>query len=106
MEKLTKDEALGKIGGSSLKGYIFCKYADLINLFGTPTFDTPSGDDKVQFEWVIEYEGDVFTIYDWKTYDRRYSIEELNQWNVGGKVYAGDFTTMVENKIKEINKVA
>lgn len=36
---------------------------------GEPTYENNSGDDKVNFEWVMETdEGDVFTIYDWKEY--------------------------------------
>ena len=105
MEKLTREEALGRTQGSSLKGHLYgVTYNDLVNLFGEPTFPEPSGDDKVQVEWVIEHDEEVFTIYDWKTYSRRETTEELTEWNVGAKVYAGDFITMVETKLTEINK--
>ena len=105
MEKLDREEALERIQGTSLKGHLYgVTYNDLVNLFGEPTFPEPSGDDKVQVEWVIEHDEEVFTIYDWKTYSRRETTEELTEWNVGAKVYAGDFITMVEIKLTEINK--
>jgi hypothetical protein len=50
--------------GSSLKGYINATYSQLIELLGEPTYNEPSGDDKVQVEWVVSFEGDIFTIYD------------------------------------------
>ena len=96
---LNKEEAYGLTGGSSLKGYIYCKYADLIALLGQPTFGK-SGDDKVNFEWVVEFEGEYFTIYDWKTYDAQDTIEQLEEWNIGGKVYAGNFIEYIEKQIK------
>ena len=105
MEKLTREEALGRTQGTCLKGHLYgTTYNDLVNLFGEPTFPEPSGDDKVQVTWVIEHDEEVFTIYDWKTYSRQETTEELTEWNVGAKVYAGDFITMVETKLTEINK--
>ena len=36
-----------------------------------------------------------FTIYDWKTYDERYTVEELRTWSIGGKSSSIDFETAV-----------
>jgi|LakMenEpi03Aug12_release.lakeMendotaPanAssembly.Ray.scaffolds.fasta_scaffold330211_2 hypothetical protein len=96
---LNAEQASGKTNGSSLKGYIACKYADLISLLGQPAYGQ-SGDEKVNFDWVVEFGGNYFTIYDWKTYNVRYSTESLNQWNVGGKVSAVDFIEYIEKQIK------
>ena len=41
----------------------------------------------------------VFTIYDWKTYDEHYTMNELTMWNVGGKGYAGEFIDKLESKL-------
>lgn len=62
------------------------KYSDLVRVFGEPSIDQESGDGKVQFEWVIKYGGDkIFTIYDWKTFERNYTIEKLEVWSIGGR---------------------
>ena len=58
-------------------------FRDLVNKLGKPTV-VGSGDDKVQYEWIIEFEGEIFTIYDWKTYDAEYTEYELYTWSIGG----------------------
>ena len=69
------DEALDRISGTHLIGYIDnVTYNDLMHALGEPIFSTASGDDKVQFEWVVKHDDEYFTIYDWKTYDRDFSI--------------------------------
>ena len=69
-----------KVG--SLRGV---NYDDLVRTFGVPSINVPSGDDKIQVEWVFYFDGDnVFTIYDWKTYDRDYTLKELTTWSIGG----------------------
>ena len=97
-----KKKALSLVGGTSLKDKIFgYTFSQLYEVLGEPTFNQPSGDEKTQFEWVFTYEGNPFTIYDWKTYDKQYSMNELTQWNVGGKSYSGDFVEKIEKKLKE-----
>lgn len=86
--------------GTSLQGYLRgYTYSQLVEAFGKPTYEEASGDDKVQFEWEFSYKGEPFTLYDWKTYDRNYSMTELTTWNIGGKSYYGDFHTWLENKL-------
>ena len=80
-----------KIG--SLKGLYF---RDLVRKLENPTV-VGSGDDKVQYEWIMEFEGQVFTIYDWKTYDAEYTEQELTTWSIGGNE---DSATIV-NEFKE-----
>ena len=58
-------------------------YRDLVTKLGEPTV-IGSGDDKVQCEWIMEFEGKIFTIYDWKTYDAEYTEYELTTWSIGG----------------------
>ncbi len=58
-------------------------YRDLVEKLGQPTV-TGSGDDKVQYEWIMEFEDQIFTIYDWKTYDAEYTEYELDTWSIGG----------------------
>jgi len=96
------ENAIDQINGTSLKGYIIgYTYSQLVEIMGEPTFSEESGDSKVQKEWVIRDGKDVFTIYDWKTYDNQYTTTELTRWNVGGKVYAGDFIEKIEKKLEE-----
>ena len=75
-----------RISGTSLKGYLEdVNFMDLTVALGEPTFNDPSGDDKVQVEWVVKFEGKIFTIYDWKTYDREFTEHSLTRFNVGSK---------------------
>lgn len=97
---LNFQEAELTIHGSSLRGYIDATYSQLLEVLGEPTYDEPSGDEKTQMEWVVEFEGDIFTIYDWKTYSRNYTENELTRFNVGGKNSAIDFINHVESLIK------
>ena len=97
--KLEKEEAMVRTGGSSLKGYLATgiKFNDLYKAFGEPTFrPKDSGDGKVQYEWTFEYKGEVFTIYDWKTYDEQYTLNEYDRWHVGGKTNADEFIELIE----------
>lgn len=48
---------------------------------------------------MVEFKGNIFTIYDWKTYSREYTINELDRFNIGSKSYAGDFIDYLEQTI-------
>ena len=85
--------------GTSLKGYTKATYKQLVSVLGEPTFSTPSGDDKTQVEWVVKFGKSYFTIYDWKTYDREYTMNELQVFHVGGKTDALYFINELENKL-------
>jgi hypothetical protein len=61
-------------------------YHDLVEALGKPLYNPEdSGDGKTNYEWVVLFEGNVFTIYDWKTYDEIYSMNELTSWHIGSK---------------------
>ena len=94
--------ALELMGGTSLKGNIIGPtYSNLVEIMGEPTFLEESGDGKIQKQWVIRDGDEIFTIYDWKTYDKEYTENILVRWNVGGKSYAGNFIEKIEKKIQE-----
>ena len=97
--KVFNEENVPNTSGTHLKGYINATYRELVNLLGEPTFNEPSGDGKVQVEWVVEFEGDVFTIYDWKTYDREFTEYDLDRFHIGGKSSAIDFIDYLEKLI-------
>ena len=63
-------------------------YDDLVRLYGEPSilhYRDPDTDGKIQVEWVFEFLGNPYTIYDWKTFDRDYTLQELNRWSIGGR---------------------
>ena len=100
MKVLNQEEVGNKTNGSSLKGYISITYPQLVSILGEPTYPTESGDGKVQKEWVVEFEGNVFTIYDWKTFDEDYTMNELYEFHVGGETNANNFIEALEDKNK------
>lgn len=70
---------------------------DLRKILGLPRHERNDGEDKTNFEWVMETEeGDVFTVYDWKEY-RALEEDEMIEWHIGGK--SGRIT---EKALKEI----
>lgn len=99
---------------SSLKGYVEADYDQLVSLFGPPTYDSPSADDKVTAEWCLEFlvkehDGSLnnvrATIYDWKSGDL--CRNGKYNWHIGGfnmdSVEA--VTQCVENNIKLVESV-
>ena len=58
---------------------------DLRNVLGQPKFESNDGQDKCNFDWIMETEdGTVFTVYDWKEY-RALQEGEIVEWHIGGK---------------------
>jgi len=74
------------------------KYSDLVRILGEPTYDEESGDGKTQVEWWINLDGEYFTIYDWKTYDREYTLNELDIWSVGGRTNPNKLIEFIYSK--------
>lgn len=74
-------------------------YDDLVRNFGPPSINVPSGDDKIQVEWVFDYDGEPYTIYDWKTFDRDYTLQTLNRWSIGGLHRSDSFFEALEDCI-------
>jgi hypothetical protein len=99
--KVFKENENFNVTGTSGSGYIKATYNQLVEALGEPTYNTPSGDNKVQKEWVVEFEGNIFTIYDWKTFDVDYTMNELDEFNVGSKVPANKFISALQEKINK-----
>ena len=100
MMKVFDEMTAPSVNGTSLAGYLEgFTFGNLVNVLGQPTFDEPSGDDKVQVEWVVEYDGEVYTVYDWKTYNREFTLNNLTEWNVGGKSKATTFIAELTRKL-------
>jgi hypothetical protein len=67
------------IQGTHLQGYVNTTYADLVKLFGQPTF---TDGDKTNSEWGLKFEdGTVATIYDYKM--PMTPVDEY-EWHIGG----------------------
>jgi len=63
---------------------INCSVSTLRKVLGEPYDENNSGEDKVNFEWIMETDnGDVFTVYDWKEY-RVLNENETIEWHIGG----------------------
>ena len=70
--------------GTSFHGHtVNCSYNDLVNAIGLPQYAGNTGKDKTNYEWDLELEdGTVFTIYDWKEYER-ISNDQHIEWHMG-----------------------
>jgi hypothetical protein len=56
----------------------------LRKLLGIPYYEGNDGKDKTNFEWRCQtYSGDVFTVYDYKTY-RPLNEHEIIEFHIGG----------------------
>ena len=72
--------------GTSFHDHTFTATVDdLRNVLGQPQFESNDGEDKNNFDWVMEtQDGTVFTVYDWKEY-RRLAEDEVIEWHIGGR---------------------
>ena len=123
MTKITSFEKMDApdTSGSSLKSKLSygITYNDLVNYLGQPTLlPEDSGDGKVMYEWVVEFETEengiqLFTIYDWKSGSPEFARNEVgsfeeaksvfgSRWHIGGKEFAGDFVEFLEEEIKKV----
>ena len=66
--------------GTSLQGYMTTTFDKLVELLGEPL--KGSDDGKTTAEWIIDLEGEVATIYDWKNES---TPKDLYEWHVGGR---------------------
>jgi len=107
MNTLTQKEVSDNNVSTSLASYVSATYDELTQIFGSPTYDLNDGLDKSNFEWVIEFSGYFFTIYDWKC-TAIFSIRERNLWHLGSEWRRSDnaitlaFTTELNKKISAI----
>ena len=62
-DKLTvfHDSDAPSTGGFSRRDYLIGpNYSQLVNFLGDPTINEPSGDNKTQVEWVVEFNDELF----------------------------------------------
>ena len=72
--------------GTSFHNHTFsATVGDLRKALGEPYCEQNDGEDKVNFEWIMETEdGTVFTVYDWKEYRQLDENEDI-EWHIGGR---------------------
>jgi hypothetical protein len=78
----------------SLGGYVgkvMTDYDELYELFGEP--EGPSGDNKVQAEWIIKFNNIAARIYDYKNYGK--DPEENILWHIGGPNGKNSYTLVM-----------
>ena len=66
--------------GTSFMGYLPTTYDKLVERIGEPNCG-PSGDGKVTCEWVLDINGTICTIYDWKCGS---TPKDEYDWHIGG----------------------
>jgi len=83
--------------GTSFHNHTFTATVDdLRNVLGQPQFESNDGEDKNNFDWIMETEdGEVFTVYDWKEY-RRLEEDEVIEWHIGGRSGADTEKALLE----------
>lgn len=102
MRKLKIDE----LDNVNLSGYKVGElngftYKQIKKALGKPTFKpSDSADGKVQYGWVVLYTDKVFRIYDWKTYDNKYTKNSLTTWSIGGNGSCDWFLQALVDKIQ------
>jgi hypothetical protein len=71
-------------GTSFHNSTVLSNKARISEVCGDPDYVDNSGQEKVNFEWIMETEdGDVFTIYSWKEY-RELGVYETIEFHIGG----------------------
>ena len=73
------------LGGTHRVGELDGVYKkDIEKVFGPPTWDQGSADDKVQVEWTIKFpDGTIGSIYDYKQYN--VDPDDISYWSIGGR---------------------
>ena len=79
------------VGGTHRVGELDGIYKkDIEKVFGPPTWDQGSADNKVKMEWVIKFpDGTIGTIYDYKQY--QLEPDEIDYWSIGGRIGLGAY---------------
>ena len=86
-------------GTSFYNSTLKCSIDTLFKVLGEPIDDSNTGEDKTNFEWIMETSrGDVFTVYDWKEY-RSLNYSDVIEWHIGGM--SKQITDLAKQEIRE-----
>lgn len=86
---------------ATLNGY---RFIELFAALGCPQVTSPIEDGKIQFSWTVAYNGKAYTIYDWNTNDRLYSLDVNETWRIGANYNAEEFLQQLINLLEENRK--
>jgi hypothetical protein len=71
----------------------------LKKVLGEPYYEENTGEEKVNFDWRMEHDGIVFTIYDWKQY-RPLDLDEEISFHIGG--YSKESTEIIKLTLERL----
>jgi len=84
ISKYITTDGVNTNGSSRIGSLNHITYKDIIKRVGSPTINYDGAHDKVNVEWIFKVNGDIFTIYDYKSWSETHTFEQLNNWSVGG----------------------
>lgn len=100
----SKEEARRLTNRYSYQTRFWATYAQLVEILGEPTFDRRDLD-KSNHEWVVNYRGLTYTIYDWKEIvDASESTREFD-WHVGADDDLNNAEAFVERIKLELSRI-
>tara|TARA_R110000782_G_scaffold492_6_gene1635 strand:+ start:50 stop:454 length:405 start_codon:yes stop_codon:yes gene_type:complete len=84
ISKYMTTDGINTNGSSRIGSLNHMEYKDIVKRVGPPTINYDGAHDKVNVEWIFKVNGDIFTLYDYKSWSETYTREQLNHWSVGG----------------------
>ena len=84
ISKYMTTDGVNTNGSSRIGSLNHMEYKDIVKRVGPPTINYDGAHDKVNVEWIFKVNGDIFTLYDYKSWSETYTFDLLNHWSVGG----------------------
>ena len=84
ISKYMTTDGINTNGSSRVGSLNHMGYKDIVKRVGPPTINYDGAHDKVNVEWIFKVNGDIFTLYDYKSWSETYTFDLLNHWSVGG----------------------
>tara|TARA_R110000737_G_scaffold114031_3_gene147090 strand:+ start:1888 stop:2259 length:372 start_codon:yes stop_codon:yes gene_type:complete len=84
ISKYMTTDGVNTNGSSRVGSLNHMGYKDIVKRVGPPTINYNGAHDKVNVEWIFKVNGDIFTLYDYKSWSETYTFDLLNHWSVGG----------------------
>ena len=69
-----------ELAGTSFQGVIEATLTQMVSIFGKPTIMT---DGKTVYQWGLDFDGIIVSIYDYKR-EGKLGKDEEYQWHIGG----------------------
>ena len=93
LKNISYDEYIKNFTFGCYKTTINCTYDFLLNQYGKPNIISQNKCNKIKASWYIKIKTSnnyeyYIDIYDWEEHDKK--LEDITQWNIGGKDYLKD----------------